>query len=159
MSDDAKHEWIARVLGLDVPNPMPEGGVMPNAQEAAKRFLQLWLGAKETADAGLGRLQKELQGTNDPMFLRIADRGLSAISGRLQVGLRVGLAEFARTPDPTGAAAQKLAGSVADFRRFLETDPAVLLCDENPFGAKVELRATLGRALQQIDRELEALRG
>jgi hypothetical protein len=156
--EDAKRQWVARVLGLELSGPTPERKPVAGAGDAAKRCLHLWLDAKEAADAGLGRLQKELQGTNDPMFLRIADRGLSAISGRLQVGLRVGLAEFARDPDPAGPAAAKLAQSVTDFLGFVETDRAVALCDENPFGADVGLRATLGGALKQIDRELSALR-
>lgn len=159
---DAKGQWIARVLGVDVGGRQPDGkgptGLV-DKREVAKRCLQLWLDAKETADAGISRLQKELQSTDDPMFLRIADRGLSAVSGKVQVGIRVGLEEFVRNADPAGPAAAKLAGSVADFRRFIENDPAVMLCDENPFGTDVGLRAIFGKALQQIDKELSALRG
>ncbi len=152
---DAKREWVARVLGLELGKAAPHQG---GGRETAKRCLQLWLDAKEMADAGLARLQSALQGTSDPMFLRIADRGLSAVSGKLQVGLRVGLEEFARAPDPTGPAAAKLSSSVDNFRRFIENDPAVMLCDDNPFGADVGLRAHLGQALQQIDQELKANR-
>ena len=56
-----------------------------------------------------------------------------------------------------GGAAQKLRRSVSDFRRFLDTDPAVQLCDDNPFGVKVELRALLGKALGELDRQLDAI--
>lgn len=67
--------------------------------------------------------------------------------------------EFARQPEPAAGKAQKLSKSVADFRRFIETDPAILLCDENPFGVDVALRSTFGRALTELDQQLRAVAG
>ncbi len=125
----------------------------------AKSLLETWRDAKEAADVGLSRLQSALKATNEPALLRIADAGLHGISGRLQVGLRVALEDFARQTDPAGGATQKLRQGVADFRRFLDTDPAVQLCDDNPFDIEVGLRPTLGAALRNIDQALDAVNG
>lgn len=154
---DARRQWVLRVL--DVDPGLVEAPGKPSPAAAARHFVQLWVAAKEQADVGLGRLQRALQGTRDPMFLLIADRGLSAVSGKLQVGLRVGLEEFARAPDPAGPAAAKLAKSVNEFLSFVEQDRAVALCDDNPFDVDVGLAATLGGALRQIKTELGRLRG
>ncbi len=157
---DARRQWVLRVLGVDPKGAQTQvDGPAATPAQAAKRFLELWFDAKDQADMGLGQLQKALQGTQDPMFQLIADRGLSAVSGRLQVGLRVGLEEFARAPDPSGPAAAKLAKSVDVFLGFVENDRAIELCDDNPFGVDVGLGAALGGALRQIKTELRKLRG
>ncbi|KQP38986.1 hypothetical protein [Pseudorhodoferax sp. Leaf274] len=137
----------------------PAGPSGAAVKAAAKACLETWLQAKEAADVGLSRLQSALKSAGDPALQRIAEYGLAGVSRGLQVGLRVALQEFALATDrdKQAPAAQRLRASVGDFRRFLATDPAVQLCDENPFDISVELRPTLGAALRRIDEQLDAL--
>lgn len=155
---DVKAEWVSRVLGVSVGGQ--RSPVDPAAaRAAAAKCLKIWLDAKDAADAGLSDLQSKLVATNDPVMKLIADRGLHGVSRGMQVGLRVALEEFARQPDPASGKAENLSRSVASFRRFLMTDPAVSLCDDNPFGAKVALRATLGKAMSDLDAQLRTVVG
>jgi hypothetical protein len=128
-------------------------------REAAGICLKIWIDAKEAADVGLSRLQSALKGAADPAFLRIAERGVYGVSKGLQTGLLVALQELAQQTDPGVDAAQKLRLQVTEFRRFLATDPAIQLCDENPFEVAVELRSILGAALKQLDQQLSAVGG
>jgi hypothetical protein len=146
MADDAKKRaWVARVLGVRIPEPKNDGTPL----------LPLWLEAKEQVDGAIGRLQGTLRGFDDPDLTRIAEFGLNGITGRASVGLMVALRE-ADTAGADQQARKKLAEAVASYRSFLDGSPTVALIDDNPFGVSVSLRATLGGALDAIDRRLTA---
>jgi len=49
-----------------------------------------------------------------------------------------------------------LRGVIAEYRDFLNTNPLVTLCDENPFGVALNLRGGLGQALDRIEGTLAA---
>lgn len=122
---------------------------------AAKDCLKLWLQAKEASDAGLSRLQSALRSEREPALDRIAEFGLAGVSRGLQVKMRVALQEFGA--QGSAQAAGKLRSSVAEMHEFLKSDPAVRLCDDNPFGIAVDLRPTFGAALEQINARLDTL--
>jgi len=147
MADDsAKRAWVARVLGVRVPQPGRGGG---------EPLLPMWLDAKEQVDSAIGRLQGALRGFRDPDLTRIAEFGLNGVTGRASVGLMVALRE-ADAPGADARARKKLADAVASYRSFLGGSPVVALIDANPFGVSVSLRTTLGGALDAIDRRLAA---
>jgi hypothetical protein len=121
--------------------------------EAPATTLSIWQQAKELTDEQIGKLQAVFRQANDPLSLRIADQGLTGFTKNLQVGLQVALREFDQAAgDGRSAAAAKVQASSAKLRIFLQKHPAVPLLEKNPFGVPVTLRATLGAALDDIDK-------
>jgi hypothetical protein len=121
------------------------------------KTLEIWQQAKEAVGSQILNLQAALRQTKEPKFLRIADLGMNGITKRLQVGLHVALMEFDQA---SGAARAKARGKaealVADFQKFLQSNPEVQLVDENPFGVAVTIRESLGKALDGIAKSLAA---
>jgi hypothetical protein len=120
--------------------------------------LDIWNAAKEVADADITRLQTFLRGFGHPDTTRIAEFGLSGLSGGGdQTALIRALMVHAQTSGPDRAAAAKaVVKAVADYRSFLATNQRVALCEANPFGVPVNLRGCLGGALDQIETALAA---
>ncbi len=149
MADDAaKRAWMLAALGVDVGG----GGSKAAPSSSGENLTAIWIGAKEKADAGIALLQKALKQNGHPMLAQIADAGLNGVTDRNSVGIRVALAEV----DSSGAAAPakaKAAKAVQSFRAFLGSD-IVKLIDENPFNVSVNLRQTLGDALDSLDSRL-----
>ena len=83
----------------------------------------------------------------------IADFGLNAVTGGFKVPLMAALAGAER-----GAAADiaKLAELIPRFRAHLESDERVEVCDDNPFGVAMSIRATLVPALDKLASGLPA---
>ncbi|MEO0482306.1 MAG: hypothetical protein AAF138_01655 [Planctomycetota bacterium] len=128
-------------VDLDAPDP-----------RAGRAALRLWQDAKETVDERLGVLITALKSSGDPDLERIADKGLAAITGKLQTGLRVALTNLdGAAGSKRAAAVKKVTSQTAEFRAFLSSDGMVRLVDDNPFGVKVKLAKTIGAALEEID--------
>jgi hypothetical protein len=144
--DQAKNDWVRKVLGIEIAAPAPPAGVRP---------LAIWIDAKEAAGVQIGKLQDAMRGLGPPVFARIADQGLNGITGRLQVGLQIALTNAEQATGASREAARRKAReAVADFRAFLKNDPVVPMLDANPLGATVTLQSGLGQALDSIDRAL-----
>ena len=119
------------------------------------KTLPIWTAAKDLAGEQISKLQSALRETRHPLFMRIADQGLNAVTKRLQVGLQVALMELdGAAADARPKAAAKVQTALADFRKFLQTDPAVPLLEKNPMGIAVTLRAGLSSALDSIEKTL-----
>jgi hypothetical protein len=128
-----------------------KGGTRPNLGDARRT----WQEAKETAGLQIGQLQDKMRATKIPLFAQIADRGLNGITGRLQVGLQVALAELDGADEAGRATAvTKARASIADFRDFLRSDPVLPLLEENPLGVTISLRADLSDVLDKIEQTL-----
>jgi hypothetical protein len=124
---------------------------------APTKTLAIWQQAKDAVGAQIAKLQAALRQTKEPKFLRIADLGMNGITKRLQVGLHVALLEFDQGSGAARAKARSKAEAlVADFQKFLQSNPEVQLVDENPFGVAVTIRASLGKALDGIAQALAA---
>jgi hypothetical protein len=123
-----------------------DGGTAP-----AGKPLDIWRDAKDQAGAEISQLQQALRGTGVKLFEQIADQGLNAITGRLQVGLQAALMDVGN-----GGSKDKARAAVADFRSFLAADEVLPLLEQNPFGVKVTLRTELPRALDAIEKALAA---
>ncbi|MFN3971700.1 MAG: hypothetical protein ACK4L4_10025 [Gemmobacter sp.] len=123
-------------------------------QAAGPAPLDIWNGAKEGVDTGLTQLQQALRGYGHPALDRIAEFGLAGLSGGgVQTALMASLVTYSRAPGDMGAR-DAVVEAIAGYRGFLAGNPLVALCDDNPFNVKVELAATLGRALDQIEERL-----
>lgn len=146
MSDEAtKHEWLLRVLGIGV--DQPRGGKRKGG------YLAIWREAKEDVDAAIAALAGRLRATGDPDLERIAEFGLYGLTDGEGVKLMAALREVEANPSGAGA---KLAKAIDTYRAFLAQSEVVTLIDSNPFGVTVSMRATLGRALNELQQQLAA---
>lgn len=149
-NEKEKSAWVARVLGVTVGDAKATGGA-----RAEGPILPVWLDAKDRVDGAIGKLQSALRDFRDPDLDRIAEMGLNGVTGRASVGLMVALRE-ADAPGAGDGQRRKLAAAVAAYRAFLTESPVIKLIDANPFGVSVAVEATLGGALDAIDRRLAA---
>lgn len=118
--------------------------------------IEIWVAAKEKVDAGISRLQAALRRLKHPDTDRIAEFGLAGLSGgSVQTSLMTALMTFGNAP---AADRQKAAGAVRQaigaYRGFLSGNRLVELCEKNPFGVPLDLRGTLGGALDRIEATL-----
>ena len=143
-----QREWVQRVLGFDPDDPA-EGA------DAAVDRLAIWRDAKETVDARLSALARSLRAVGDPDFDRIAEFGLFGLTDGETVALNKALREYGAAPaDKRPTAAKALRAAVAEYRAAMASEGMFALLDENPFGVAVASRATLGVALDAIERSL-----
>jgi hypothetical protein len=145
-------EWVQRVLGVSLPvaASSPASGDWAVARDG-------WQLAGETVDGQIGKLQSALRAADDGELREIAEFGLNGITGNHRVRLAAAL----RALDPAKPAAfAKLAPAtltvMRDYQSFLASDEAIEVCDRNPFGVAVTIRATLGAALAEMAAVLEA---
>ena len=139
--------------GLGVPSK-PTGR---SDSSSPTRLLPVWNAAREAVGQQIGQLQSALRATKDPVMLAIADKGLSGISQRLQVGLHVALIEFdAGDAASRGEAAPKVAAATGEMRKFIDTHPALPLLEKNPLGIQVTIRKSLAEALDTIEKSTTA---
>lgn len=59
-------------------------------------------------------------------------------------------------PDAQQKACATALAAVERFRKLLASDPRIAACDENPFGVKMTLRATLTAAFNKVDSALQS---
>ncbi|MEM1428538.1 MAG: hypothetical protein AAGG09_03670 [Pseudomonadota bacterium] len=138
---DVQIRFLNLYLGLETDEPT----------EASDNPLEIWQSAKDSTDPSISALQATLKGYDDPILSRIAEYGLNGITDGNQVALAKAMREFNAAPAGDRASqAKALAGQADAYRTFLETDPRIALCEQNPFNVSVPLNATLGRALSRI---------
>lgn len=149
MADDEKDAWVSRVLGITL-------GAAPAAAQTgvSAPLLPLWTAAKDRADAGIAQLQAALRAADDDDLEQIAEFGLFSVTQGQAVKLIAALLEADAAPSP--ATHGKLRTALDNYRDFLDGAPIVDLVEDNPFGVSVPLRATLGAALDEMERRLAA---
>lgn len=126
------------------PPPPPPRGKQPDVRA-------IWRDAKESTDASLEALARELRSYDDPDLERIADFGLFGIGRGENVALNKALIEFAGArPESRDTVAKKLHAAVTAYRSVIDGG-LVDDIDNNPFGVSVNVRATLGQALDAIE--------
>lgn len=146
MANEAeKRDWLLRVLGFDVSRNAGSG--------KQGGYLGIWRDAKEGVDAAIDALAARLRAFGDPDLERIAEFGLYGLTDGETVALTAALREA--EADPAGAR-DKLADAIDAYRAALDDNDAITLIDRNPFGVQVSMRATLGRALAQLEQKLAA---
>ena len=146
----AHREWVERVLRVRVGS----GATTPLAGDFKGQWQQsfaAWQDAIETVDKQMGALAAACRESKDPWLLRIADRGLAAVTANHKTPLMAACFEVAGTPaDKLAGASAKARTAVANFAQHIATNPQVAGCDSNPFGVSVSIRATLGPALKSL---------
>lgn len=148
--DGAAEQALAglRSLGQALAGSEAAGSAAPAPAPGAEATA-IWRDAKAASDKSVAALCAALRGFGDAELTRIADTGLTGVAETAQAGLTAALEAFRQAG--SSAAAQTVAQRVAECRTMLDTDPLVALCEDNPFGVAVAIRATLGRALNRIE--------
>lgn len=114
--------------------------------------MTVWRDAKESVDVSISALQNVLKGIDDPDLQRIADAGLNGITDGLQSKLMAALFDFnSARGEARVKAGQVLVSRAGDLRKLIEGDPIIALCEDNPFGVKVAIRAPLSAALTRLE--------
>jgi hypothetical protein len=131
-------------------------GGAPDGASPAGKPQEVWQQARDQVDGQLNALYGQLRKTGIPELGTIAD----AIENTLKnyrVRLTVALTEFEQA---TGEAKEKARSralqTVAAYQKEIPADKYVIGADTNPFGIKVNIRETLGRALQTLSQALSA---
>jgi hypothetical protein len=153
---DAQRAWATRVLGVAFSGPQATagGGAAGSTWKAVR---QTWQAASDTVDGQISTLQAKLRADGDETLKQIAEFGMNGLTGNFKVPLMAALSEI----DAGGAAAiakvgPKALSIIEAFRNYISTDEKVEVCDENPLGVAVSIRATLGGALAQMAATLQA---
>jgi hypothetical protein len=156
VADDAKADWVLRVLGVQTGSGAPDA--KPFDEAAFKRdftaAVTAWRSASEDVDGQINDMRKALLATNDADLHRIADTGLNGITGSRKVGLQKRLIDVGRASgDAIAPAALNAAKAAHAYRVFLQSDPRVAACDAYP-KIKTPIGATLGKALGVLAKTL-----
>jgi hypothetical protein len=146
-NDAAKHLWVKRVLGVDVPT----GGRPSGLAEAVAG----WQRALESVDGQIAALQQRLRPAPDPELQQIAEFGLGAMTGSHKVKIQAALLDV-----QTGTGGARKAGAAARlvgaFLAHLASDPRIAACDASRFGVSMSIRQTLSPALVTLQTALQA---
>ena len=146
-----RREWVERVLGVRIDSgattSLP-GDFKKQWQQSFETFRD----ATETVDMQMAALAGACRQSKDPWLMRIADLGLSAVTGNFKTPLMAACLDVSgASGDNVAGAVAKARNAVADFAQHIATDPQVVGCDSNPFGVSVSIRATLGPALKSLN--------
>ncbi|MDK3073609.1 hypothetical protein QO034_10845 [Sedimentitalea sp. JM2-8] len=113
--------------------------------------LAVWNSAKESTDAGISALQAAIRSYKHPDLDNIADAGLNGVTEGNQTAMMRALMEFrGAAPADRAKKAVALVQQVDAYRGFLDSNRVIALCERNPFGVSVPIRAQLGAALDRI---------
>ncbi|WP_139792731.1 hypothetical protein [Pseudophaeobacter leonis] len=117
----------------------------------------IWLDAKGQVDASLTPLMGLLSKAEDPNLARIAKFGLSGVTKGNNTALMAALLGYNSAAEADRAkSAQKLSQEADAYAAFLSSDPIIALCENNPFGQTLAIRAPLLNALKTIKQRVSA---
>jgi hypothetical protein len=117
----------------------------------------IWLDAKGQVDASLSPLMGILSKSEDPNLARIAKFGLSGVTKGNNTALMAALLGYNSAAEADRAkSAQKLSQEADAYAAFLSSDPIIALCENNPFGQTLAIRAPLLSALKTIKQRVSA---
>ena len=137
--------WVQRVLGVEIRRV---GGA------GAASALPVWQHAKDAVDAQLTALYDALKRTGIPGLIDYADQ-IEATLDKFRVGLITALMRYDQASAEAKDKPRSVALAVIDsYRTTLASDDRVLAADTNPFGVPVTIRPILGKALDQLQRQL-----
>jgi hypothetical protein len=127
-------------------------GDLAQLLRGAAAAAQAWTDARSSAGEQIERLRQELSGFDEPEVQKIRDR-LGDVLTRLP---DLGLSGLAAAGDQAAydSILTKAHKGLADCARSLQSDPAVVAIDKNPF-VKTNVVETLGNSLKTIARELK----
>jgi hypothetical protein len=150
--DEAADKVPDFVPGVDIKKGTPELAKAP----------EVWEGTRELLEARIASLKKAVRdGIADEGagYIRNIDANLEKLDrilGRLDKRLTSSLTSAGRSQDAGGrnAALQEAKAILAEYIRYVRSEPLIDHLDSNPFGVKTELKATLTKNLAQLARAI-----
>jgi hypothetical protein len=153
-------EQSASPAPLSEPTASPIPSAAPDATPAQDASSggdprAIWREAKEAMDDKLNALASQLRAQHNQDMDRIAGLGLFSLGTNENVGMNRALLEFATaSTEKRDAAQQQLRQAIVAYRAMLSQSGAIKLLASTPFGVAIPFQATLGGALDQIERTL-----
>ncbi|MFC6636848.1 hypothetical protein [Sulfitobacter sediminilitoris] len=137
---------------------LDSGGAAGDKAADTKSVLDIWNTAKENADTGITKLATALKKYNEPALDRIADHGITGLNGGSSyTRLTAALMDHAKAgADKHASTAEALLPAIDAFRSAMMADPMVAHWENNPLGISVDIRGTLGSALDSIEARARA---
>lgn len=115
----------------------------------------IWRDAKEKVDVSFAPLKNTLKGLGHPDLDRIAEFGLNGVTDGNQTALNRALFEYNGSEGPARQkAASRLSDQVSEYRKFIDSNAIIELCEDNPFGVRLDIRGPLRDALDKIERAI-----
>ena len=139
------------------PEAVP-GVAGPAREQVLAEAPQVWKGTRALLQSSIDTFRQAVQ-------TQIADEGddvideisghlekLDRIMGGLDKRLTNSLTKASETQDPAGRAAalQESKTILAEYIRYVRSEPLIEHLDSNPFGVKMNLKATLAKSLAQV---------
>ncbi len=156
-ADDKRGDDSKRAQADQVPKFVPGVEIKTPAPTLAQAP-QLWKGTREL-------LKTSIDALRDAVKSQLADEGgafadevgdnlqkLDRILGKLDKRLINSLTSAAETEDPASRAAsmKESKAILADYIRYVRSEPLIEHLDSNPFGVKTNLKVTLSNSLSQV---------
>ena len=146
--------WVQRVLGFRL---QAAGG----AAAGWKAAIAQWRDANDAVNGQINGLRAALLdrvNAGSPGVLayaaalrRVAEHGLNAVTENHHVSLMAAVMELGDgAPATIAKSGAKALAAITEFQSLLAGSRKIAVCDANPFGAPVAIRATLGPALQKM---------
>lgn len=145
----ARRAWIAAVLGLELPEPVPAAA---EQWEAARADV---LAAAEGAREQVERLRAAMR--KEPELAPVADFTLDGTDAAEAALLAALPARWPGSADAAARAKTSAAAAIKAFRGTLDGDEVVTACEDNPLGVPVVIRRGYSRALSGLSAILAAL--
>lgn len=143
-----RHQWVARVLGVQVGETADDPAVDRQAIRDAYERLN---DGYERVGRQISGLQDRLRGSDDADLQRIAEFGLNALTGGLRVKLQAACMPLIAGSSPDAAADARKVGQLAgQFAKLLIVDAKIGAFDNNPFGVEVAIAETLRPLLREL---------
>lgn len=156
MADDSapltseQRAFLTKYLGVS----LPDGGTAAEMGKAPAA-VPIWMEAREDVGNQISALQSHLKTRPEPLFQKIADAGLHGVTSGQLSKLQAALMDFDGASGAAKQDAAELAQTASEaMRTFLKDNLVLPLLERNPFNVTVTIRATLGAALDRIDRIL-----
>jgi hypothetical protein len=142
----------------DVPKFVPGVEIEPEQSPALASAPQEWDGTRELLQRNINALKRAVQtqiaDEDDGLVDEISGylQRLDRILGKLDRRLADSLANAAATRDRAGRreALQESKAILAEYIRYVSSEPLIDHLDNNPFGVKTELKSTLSASLTKL---------
>lgn len=147
--------FLENYLDADLPDPDDAEDLVLDLDEDALDLSDLWLLARNDADAAIEELRAALLGHDEPNLRRIAEFGLLDLMDGHHVKVTKGILNYsAAGPADRPARAAALSTALADLDTHLGQSPFIDLVEDNAFDIPVAIRVPLRRAITAINKRI-----
>ena len=139
--------------GTSTESEEPDTG--PDFKTEWKAAVKQWEIASRTVDGQLEELKKALKQTGDKDLISIADNNIDRLNGNFADSLDACVNKIERLEGAAlSRASSKARVIIGGFRKHIGKDAAIKACEKNPVKIAVSIQATLGAALDKLDKAL-----